>query len=365
MHETMVMDRSERRSSCGARRGAWHRVGPWVVGVALGTLAGACKPPKSANPPLCSFQAATDVELESQTLPPEAWLPIVSPSIDRATMTRRGPVQDACGRELVAEPSVFAGCPPDAARVVSRPGDPVGLDDLVLGQVGEGRMLAWAHTEDLSDGDTLGPAALLFWTDNGLDIHATGIMRAPAKGARLRLHKSSGRPVVIIDAERCGADGKCRPETTFVPILSRRFQDLPLYDDEGTCLGRARFELEQRVDQASPGGLTRRFELQRTVELADEGIVIVDLVTGVELDPADPTATPRPFRKVSTRRAIELDGERFLIRDKDLWGSVLRDYGLVREDDCTGPRERSDPDAEDEPFVEVKGKPPGAGTSRR
>jgi hypothetical protein len=361
MHETMVMDRSERRSSSRARRRVWLS----FVGVALGTLAGACKPPKSANPPLCSFQAATDAELESQTLPPEAWLPIISPSIDRATMTRRGPVQDACGRELVAEPSVFAGCPPDAARVVSRPGDPVGLDDLVLGQVGEGRMLAWAHTEDLSDGDTLGPAALLFWTDNGLDIHATGIMRAPAKGARMRLHKSSGRPVVVIDAERCGADGKCRPETTFVPILSRKFQDLPLYDDEGTCLGRARFELEQRIDQANPGGLTRRFELQRTVELAEEGIVIVDLVTGVELDPADPTATPRPVRKVSTRRAIELDGERFLIRDKDLWGSVLRDYGLVREDDGTGPRERSDPDAEDEPFVEVKGKPAGAGTSRR
>lgn len=359
MVRAMAKDRSE-QSRFG--HGAWCL----VAAVALGTALGACKPPKSGTPPLCSFQAATDAELESQTLPPEAWLPIVSPSIDRATMTRRGPVQDACGRELSAEPSVFAGCPPDGARVVSRPGDPVGLDDLVLGQVGQGRMVAWAHTEDLSDGDVLGPAALLFWTESGLDIHATGIVRAPAKGARLRLHSSSGRPVLIVDAERCGPDGKCRPETSFVPILSRRFQDLPLYDDEGTCLGRARFELEQREDQVSPGGLTRRFDLQRTVELAEEGIVIVDLVTGVELDPADPTATARPFRKVSTRRALELDGERFVIRDKDLWASVLRDYGVVRDDAGEAPRERSDPDGDaDEGLLETKGKPPGAGGKSR
>lgn len=355
MTEMMAKDRSGRRSM----HVAW-----WLgLGLALGASVGACKPKKSANPPLCSFQAATDAELESQRLPPEAWLPIVSPSIDRATMTRRGPLQDACGRALEPEPTAWAGCPDTGVRVVSPPGEPVSLDDLVLAQVGQGRMLAWTATDDLSDGDALGPAALIFWTESGLDIHATGLMRAPARGARLRLHHSNNKPVVIIEAERCGNDGKCLPDATFVPIVARRFRDVPLYDDEGACLGRARFELDRRVEQPSPGGLTRRFELQRTIELADEGIVLVDLVTGVELDPADPTSTSRPFRKVSTRRALEFDGERFVVRDKDLWSHVLRDYGLVRDDGDEAPRERSDPEGEegeDEEMVKVERKPKGA-----
>jgi hypothetical protein len=336
------------------------RTAGWlVVAVALGGTAGACKPRKSGTPPLCSFRAATEDEIQSQTLPPEAWLPIISPNIDRASMIRRGPTQDACGRVLEPGPSSFEGCAPDDARVITRPEDPVALDDLVLGQVGQGRMLAWAAVDDLSDGDSVGPAALVFWTESGVDIHATGLVRGSAKGARLRLHQSSGKPVVVIDTERCGDDGKCWPETAFVPILARKFRDLPLYDDEGACLGRSRFELERRIDQPSAGGLTRRFELQRTVELAEEGIVLVDLVTGVEFDPADPTSTPRPFRKVSTRRVLELDGERFVVRDKDLFSRVLRDYGLVRDDGDETPHERSNPDGEDEPGIvteEPKGR---------
>jgi hypothetical protein len=356
--ETMAKEASVRRS------GRWAL---WLVasGMALGAVAGACKPRRSGTPPLCSFQAATDTEIESQTLPPEAWLPIVSPSIDRTTMLRRGPVQDACGRVLEPDASPFAGCPPDTSRVISRPEDPVSLDDLVLGQVGKGRMLAWAATEDFSDGDSRGAAALVFWTDNGLDVHATGLLRATPKNARLRLHQSSGKPVVIVDADRCDPDGKCRPEATFVPIIARKLREVPLYDDEGTCLGRARFELERRIDQESPGGVTRRFELQRTIELAEEGIVIIDLVTGVEFDPADPTNTAKPFRKVSTRRALDLDGDKFIVRDKDLWTNVLRDYGVVR-DDGEAPRERSDPDGEENNgLLEVEGKAPEDGGKKK
>jgi hypothetical protein len=352
MHVMMAKDRTGRRSM---RLAGWLLLG----GVALGALVGACKPRKSGTPPLCSFKAATDAEIESQTLPPEAWLPIVSPNIDRSSMIRRGPAQDACGRGLEAGPAVFEGCPPDSARVVTRPEDPVDFDDLVLGQVAEGRMLAWAAVDDLSDGDAIGPAALLFWTTEGLDVHATGMVRGLAKNARLRLHQSSGKPVMIIDSQRCGGGegSKCVPEVSFVPIIARKFRDLPLYDDEGTCLGRTRFELERRVDQPTEGGFTRRFELQRTVELAEEGVVLVDLVTGVEFDPADTAATSRPFRKVSTRRALELDGERFIVRDKDLFAQVLRDYGLVSDDGDTA-LERSDPDGGEEGLLEVEGKAP-------
>lgn len=363
MQESMAKDRSARRSPGRAGR-AWLV----AVGVALGVGAGACKPKPQGTPPLCSFRAATDAELASQSLPPEAWLPIVSPSIDRATLVRKGSFKDACGRQLAPQvPEAFPGCPPDpGARVVSSPGVPVSLDTLVLGQVGQGRMLAWAATDALADGDSFGPAALVFWTESGLDIHATGLVRASAKSARLRMHHSGGKPVMIVDSDRCGSEAQCVPEVTFVPIVSRKFRDVPLHDDEGACLGRARFELARRIEQPNPGGFTRRFELQRTVELADEGIVLVDLVTGDEFDPADPTGTVRPFRRVSTRRALDFDGERFVVRDKDLWTHVLRDYGLVREDG-DAPLERSDPDGEgeDEGAVEIEKTTKSKGRSKQ
>jgi hypothetical protein len=342
MREMIAMERRERPDA------RWGGSRPFAVGatiVALGAavaLGGACKPKRKGTPPLCAFQAATNAELESQSLKPVEWFPIVSPSIDRAAMTRTGPLRDACGRVLEGGPAAFAGCPGPPVSVVSKPGDPVALEALVLSQVGKGRLLVWAATEALSDGDSLGPAALVFWTESGLEVHATGLLRGYAKRARMRLHHSRGVPVVILEAQRCESEGRCVPEATFAPILGRRFQDLPLYDAEGSCLGRARFELERRLEQPISGGFTRRFELQRTIELAEEGVVIIDLVTGEEYDPADPTATARPFRRVSTRRALELEDDHFVIRDRDLWTHVLRDYGLVRGDG-DAPRERSDP----------------------
>ena len=42
---------------------------------------------------------------------------------------------------------------------------------------------------------TMGPAALVFWTDTGLEIHAAGMLRGLRNEARIRLHQTSGKPV--------------------------------------------------------------------------------------------------------------------------------------------------------------------------
>lgn len=349
MAEVFGMARRARRVPRSMQWGGLATIAALAMIAALATIAG-CRPRGQGTPPLCSFRTTSEAELQSQSLTPQEWLPLVSPSLDRARLVRTGPLRDTCGRVLELEPGAWAGCPGPAARVVSQPGDPVALGDLVLGQVGEGRMLVWAATEALSDGDAMGPAALVFWTEQGLDVHATGSLRGLAHEARLRLHHASGVPVVIVEGQRCAAEGACVAEAAFVPILGRRFQDLPLHDDEGRCLGRAQLELSRRLEQPIAGGLVRRFALQRTIELTDEGIFLVDLVTGDELDPGDPTATARPFRRVTTRRPLELDGDRFVVRDRDLWSHVLRDYGLVREaGGVGGGREPGEGSSDDRP----------------
>ncbi|MCH9684197.1 MAG: hypothetical protein K0V04_22380 [Deltaproteobacteria bacterium] len=291
---------------------------------------GGCRPQQRSDPPLCSFELAGDAHEPAPALSPTQWLPIVSPSIDRTRLVRTGPLRDTCGRQLPTTPAAWPACPNAFARTVPRPGGVVDLDDFVLGSVRDGRLLVWAATEDLSTGDGMGPAALVSWTEHGLDVHATGSLSGARDDVRLQVHHSGGIPVVIHRAQRCDADDVCRPVAHLTPIVGRRFREMPVFDPQGQCLGPATFELHRTAEQPTETGSLRRFELHRTIELTPEGIVIVDLVTGQELDPRDPDGSAVPFRRITARRAIELTEDRFVLRDRDLWTHTLRDSGMVR-----------------------------------
>lgn len=315
-----------------------------LLGVGVGLMMGAaCRPKPSSNPPLCRYKASEE-DLASQSLPPEQWLSTISPSVDRSTMTRRGPLKDACGRvlEIPAEP--WPACPGMAPPTVPKGGDRIEISDLIVSQVGEGRLLIWAATEELATGEAMGPAALVFWKGGGLEVHAAGLLRGLRNEARIRLHKTSGKPVVILESQKCTTDDRCTAITKFFPIIKRRFQDLPIKGPEGECEGEASFVLSRKTEEPRSGKLTRRFELQRTVELAEDGIYLVDLVTGDEYNPRDPVGTVKPFRRITARRKLELANDHFMVRERDLWSDVLRDFGLVNPTGRDGPR--MDADAE-------------------
>ena len=335
------------RWSIGSTR--WSRAA-LVAALVGGTMGAACRPKKrSGNPPLCVFQAVTDAEMMSQSLTPVQWLSIVAPKIDRSTLERMGPPTDACGRGLELEAEPWPACPGQYPPTVPKVGDPVEASDVVLGQVGENRMLAWAATDELASGDAMGPAALIIWKGSGLEVHATGLLRGLRRDARLRLHNTSGVLVVILDAQDCDVDDRCTTVTKFFPVVSRRFLDVPLLDADGNCIGSPSFVLDRRLEQPQKGKLTRRFTLQRTVELSEEeGVVLVDLVVGEEYDPKDPVGTVKPFRRVTARRTLEFVEDHFVLRDRDLWEHVLSDYGLVRPD----APERTDAEAETEGEVD-------------
>ncbi|MCA9709403.1 MAG: hypothetical protein KDK70_26415 [Myxococcales bacterium] len=310
-----------------------------MLGLGLGMIvAAACRPKQRSNPPLCAFKAASEEELASQSLTPEQWLPIVSPSIDRAALARNGPLRDACGRVLEAPAEPWPACPGTYPPTVPRAGDRIEATDLIMSQVGEGRMLLWAATEELATGEAMGPAALVFWTDTGLEIHAAGMLRGLRNEARIRLHQTSGKPVVILESQECNANDECTPIAKFFPIVKRRFMDFPVKSAEGECNGSATFALSRKAEQPREGKLTRKFELQRSVELAEDGIYMVDLITGDEYNPKDPAGVVRPFRRVTARRKLELADDYFIVRDKDLWEHVLRDFGLVNPEGKEGAR---------------------------
>lgn len=311
--------------------GRWSQASLLAVGLGL-VMGAACRPKKQSNPPLCTFEAVTD-EAMVRTLTPEQWLSLIAPRIDRSTLERLGPHTDACGRVLEAEGEPWPACPGQYPPTVPRAGDPVEPSDVVMAQVGENRMMIWAATEELVSGEAMGPAALVIWKDAGLEVHATGMLRGLRQDARIRMHHTSGKLVVIMESSQCDADERCTTVAKFFPVVSRRFLDVPLLGPDGDCLGPPSFLLDRRVEQPQPGKLTRRFTLQRTVELSDEeGILLVDLVVGEEFDPNDPVGTVKPFRRVTARRQLEFVDDHFVLRDRSLWEQVLSDYGVVRPD---------------------------------
>ncbi|MEM9461970.1 MAG: hypothetical protein AAGF11_47865 [Myxococcota bacterium] len=338
-----------------------------LLGVGMGLMMGAaCRPKPSSNPPLCRFKAS-DEDLATQQLTPDKWLSVISPSVDRSTMTRKGPLKDACGRVLEVPADPWPACPGMAPPTVPKGGDRIEISDLIVGQVGEGRLLIWAATEELATGEAMGPAALVFWKGGGLEVHAAGILRGLREEARIRLHKTSGKLVVILESQQCASDGRCTAITKFFPIVRRRFQDFPIKGPEGECEGEASFVLSRKTEEPRSGKLTRRFELQRTVELAEDGIYLVDLVTGDEYNPRDPVGTVRPFRRVTARRKLELADDHFMVRSRDLWNDVLRDFGLVSPTGQDGPR--MDADAEelegDEGGEDDEGKSKGGKSKKK
>jgi len=211
----------------------------------------ACRPKARANPPSCTYEVATHVEETSESMTPRQWLTIVSPGIDRASLTRRGPLSDACGGVIEAQApqaESWPACPGLVAPAVPRVADRVEVSDLILSQVGEGRILAWAATEELVSGDVLGAAALVFWTEMGLEVHAIGVLRGLREGARLRLHHSDGVAVVILESQVCEGIERCERVAKFFPIVARRFADVPVLGPEGACLGEASFPLHHELD---------------------------------------------------------------------------------------------------------------------
>jgi hypothetical protein len=284
---------------------------------------------------LCSYDVASEGELEQKVLPPETWLKLVSPSIEHTSMTRTGPLRDGCGR-TIDEITAFPSCPAAQFETLAVAGDRVEAKDLLISQVGENRVVLWAATDELVDGEAYGSLALAHWTERGIELHATGAVRGFRQGARMRMHHASGIPVLVLESDRCDRNGACTRVGQLVPMLARRFREVPVFEAGRGCVGRAQFPLTRATEVRTDARWLRKFRMSRTIELAPEGVVLTDLVVVEDFDTQNPQNPPTPFRRVTARRPIELADEQFELRDEDLWERVLRDYGAVRPGSLDG-----------------------------
>lgn len=302
------------------------------LALSLAAIAGGlgCKPKRTRVPAICDFDVASDEEIQAQSLPPMTWLTLASPTIDSSTMTRTGELVSACGQSHESLAGRFE-CPGFDVAVPRVRDDRVEATDLIIDPLGEGKVLLWAATDELVDGQAEGAAAMALWADGGLEIHAVGVLRGYRQGARMRLHKIGTTPVLVLESDRCDRRGACDRIAQVVPIVERRLLELPVWQEHG-CTGRAQFELVRKTERKLEGTWVRRFVLTRSIELVDGGIVLNDLVVAEDRDMARPDIPARPYMRVVAERPLTVDGERLVLAGEDLWSGVLRDDGRVRDE---------------------------------
>ncbi len=293
--------------------------------------ASACRNDRPRPGVLCSFNIASEEELAQKSLGPDAWMSVVSPSVDRNSMTRTGPLRDSCGRIAVdvGGDTSFA-CPGVPIQTSLVAGDRVDLRDLMIAQVENDRVVLWAATDELAGGEAIGTITLAQWTDQGIDVFAAGAIRGYRDGARVRLHKVGPVPVMVLESDRCDPARKCTRVGQFVPILGGTFREVGLHETGKGCVGRAQFDLTRELEVKVDSRWLRRFRMTRNIDLVDGGIVLTDLVVVEDRDASNPGLPATPFRRATASRPLAFVDGHLELRDEDLWERVVRDYGSVR-----------------------------------
>lgn len=205
------------------------------------------------------------------------------------------------------------------------PATPLGARDLLLTEVRPGLSLAWAVTRRFTNGEGLGPAALVETTAHERIVHAVGPLRAKTEAA-LRLETVGHTQLLVAEGAFCpdGDAAPCERTVQIVPRRNNRFIAEPFIDDRGACVGPAVFHLFRTRTVKLPTGWERRFELSTAVSFTPTAIHAQEQMVVKDSDPRQPGTPPRIFRKAQNERTVRVERNRLVTTGPSLWGRVAR-----------------------------------------
>lgn len=291
--------------------------------VVAGLLLLACKP-KVRDLPVCPAMVAAERanEAESQTLPVDVWFSVLVKNFNRTAMEPPDEPRECSGRPIeVTWPESLKEDP----RATARKLEPRARTDadITLAQTEDGAVLAWARIQELSNGDAVGPVALVRWVERGLEVRGIGSVQAPPGRAKLRLEPlGEEAQVLVVDSETCPEDqkGPCVREVQLLPLVEQRFISAPLVED-GVDVGPARFVMGDGFEEPLKDGWTRKYIMQRRLEVADGTAVIEESIKTRDCDPKN-AATPCDERiAASEKRALKFVDGVFVV-GKSPWKQV-------------------------------------------
>ncbi|ATB49073.1 hypothetical protein [Corallococcus macrosporus] len=288
--------------------------------VALSLLAGCATVPK---PSMCFAEAGPN----ARSFPtPDTWFALLLHGYDKDSGANPRPTVDCAGapvwwQDPAADECVEAG--PDAQPLP--PAEKLSEEDLVLETLQAGQRLVWVQTRRFTNGEALGPVALVETTEQGFRVEALGSLRAMAKNTKLRLEKVRGTHILVAEGDACttGDEEVCRRHARIMPLRTNRFFSESVSNANRACLGAAWFPLSRELTFELPNGLRRRFELTSTLTFAEEGISVQEQVQVSDSDPAQPDVAPRLYRRAQDTRSLELADNALVGNKASLWSRMV------------------------------------------
>jgi len=306
------MGRGERART--ARRGAAAA----AAVLALAACAGAPRPPGSERG-LCRMEKTADVPLG-----PAMWMALLLRGLDPRTGRVTSPAVD-CSDEHVRWDVPALACLDGAVARTMLPDRPLGDDDVVVSHLSDDLVLVWVQTNRFASGDALGPAALVEVKPWRLTVRALGPLRANATRARLRLERIGGLTVLVAEGDQCASrdPSSCARAARLVPLVGDRFTPAALVRDDGACLAPALVHLSREEATPLPSGWRRRTSGTATLTFGPEALEVQELILVHDLDPRQPTAPPRLFRRAEAQWSVHAASAQLVAAGAPLWTRMM------------------------------------------
>jgi hypothetical protein len=252
-----------------------------------------------------------------------SWFQLLLRGWDRDTSRATTPAVDCTGRQVRWDAPALSCDDASTARALL-PDRPLTEQDVVVTPLAGGEQLVWVITNRYASGDGLGPAAVVAVKDDRLIVRAIGAMRANVLRARLRLEPFGATEALVAEGENCStADpASCLRAARVLPLGGERFAPMTLVDEGGACAGPAWFHLGREESERLASGWRRRTRLDGALTFGPEGLTLMEQVVVQDIDPRQPNAPARLFRKAEARLDVRLRDGQLVASGTSLWNRI-------------------------------------------
>lgn len=288
--------------------------------LALSALAGCATAPL---PKLCEAQ----VTPRTRAYPtPDTWFSLLLHGFDEKKGTAPRPSVDCSGAPVAWEEPVSDECREAGPQPLPLPPkEKLTEEDLVLETTRANQRLVWVITRRFSNGEGLGPVALVDTTVKGFIVRGLGSLRGMTQNARLRLEHVGDTDVLVAEGDACTDTQPqvCRRAARILPLRSGRFFSEAVSDSDNACLGAAWFPLSREQVFELPSGLRRKFELTSTLTFGSDAITIQEQVAVSDSDPKQPAIPERLYRRAQNERKLKVENNVLVGSAPSLWARMV------------------------------------------
>lgn len=254
----------------------------------------------------------------------EKWVKLLLRGYDPETRRVTTPALD-CTDGQVRWDAPATACFDNQLATTLLPGRPIGEDDVIVSPIGDGFGLVWVVTNHFAAGDGLGPVAVVEQKGSRFVVRAMGTLRAYTDRAKLRLETLGTTTVLVAEGQLCATrdPASCVRSARMMPLRGDRFSQEPLFSDQGVCVSPAWFDLTREDAETLPSGWKRRHELASSLAFGPEGLRVEENLVVNDVDPKQPQAQPRLFRKAQGERTVKAEKARLVTTGRSVWSQLV------------------------------------------